>query len=125
STSGANGFEGHLVHLELLGHGDRVGAVETGSAELVGGPATDRPHQAWDGEVGQGIGGDELPDLLHGAAGGHQLLGGADVDPHEAGVAHGWARDPDVDLAGPGPAKHLDDPPRGGAADDRVVDRDD
>src|SRR2546430_17491184 len=62
-VSGTNRFEGHLVHLELLRNGHRVGAVEAGPAELVGGPPTDGPPQPGVGQVGEG-GSTDLPAYL-------------------------------------------------------------
>src|SRR5207253_6444346 len=76
--SGSNDFEGHLVHLELLRHRDRVGAIEARTAELVRSAPPDGPHQTGDREVGEGVGPDDLPDLLHRATRRQQLLGRPD-----------------------------------------------
>src|SRR3982074_991331 len=118
-------LELHLVHLELLWHRHGVRAVEARAAELLRGAAAYCPHEPRDREVLQAVGSDALTNLVHGASGRDQLLGRTDVDSHEAWEAHWRARDPHVDLTRARRPEALDDPPRGGAADDRVIDRDD
>src|SRR5438105_10908839 len=72
----------------------------------------------------QRVGAYLLPDLIHRTAGCDQLFRRADVDAHEAWVAHGRAGDPHVDLPRARGAKPLDGPPRRRAADDRIVNSD-
>src|SRR5437868_7910554 len=115
-------LELHLVHLQLLRHRHRIGAVEACAAEFAGGTAADGADEARDGQVVERVGADLLAHLIDGSSGRDELLGRADVHAHEAWEAHGRAGDPHVDLAGAGGAQAFDDAPRGGAAHDRVVD---
>src|SRR5438876_123343 len=94
------------------------------AAELLRGAAPDGPHQARDGQVRQAVGADVLADLLDGSPRRDELLGGADVDTHEARVAHGWARYAHVDLLRTRRPQAVDDAMGRGAADDGVVDCD-
>src|SRR5437762_7825932 len=121
---GRGGLELHLVHLELLRHRHRIRAVEARPAELLRRTASDRTHQSGDGQVLEAVRTEMLANLLHRAAEGDQLLGRPDVDTHEAWKAHRWAGDAHVDLLRAGGAQPFDDPLRRGAADDRVVHRD-
>src|ERR1041385_8547368 len=115
----------HFVHLKLLRDRDWVGAVEACTAELLRRAAPDRLHEPRDGEVVQGVGADVAADLIDRPARGDELLGRADVDTHEAGIAHGRARDAHVDLARPHRTQALDGPLGGRAANDGIIDRDD
>src|SRR5260370_12036327 len=77
-------LELHLIHLELLRDRHGIGAVEARAAKLLGRAATDRPHQAWNGQVRQAVGADVLAHLVDSPAGRDQFLSRADVDAHEA-----------------------------------------
>src|SRR5258706_1650916 len=117
-------LELELIHLELLRHGDRIRAVEARAAELLRRAAADGAHEARDRQVREAVGADVAAHLLDGPPRRDELLGRADVDAHEARVAHRRARDPHVDFLGAGRPQALDDAPRRGAADDGVVDGD-
>ena len=73
------------------------------------------------GQVAQGIGPDDLIDLLHIAARGHQQLLVGDVGAEVAGVFERGGRDPEVDFLCTGIPQQLDDAGGGGAAHDGVI----
>src|SRR5712692_6436048 len=102
-------FELHLIHLQLLWNWHRIGAVEARAAELLGGAATDRSHQAWNRKVRKAVGPDVVAHLVHRPAGRDQFLGRADVDAHEAREAHRRARDAHVNLSRTRRPQALDD----------------
>ena len=62
------------------------------------------------GQVTQGVGADDLIDLDHRPAGGHQQFLVGDVGAEVAGVLEGRCRNPEVDFPGAGVPQQLDDP---------------
>src|SRR5665811_2131859 len=53
-----------------------------------------------------------------------RILAPRHVDPHEAGMAHRWGRDPHVDLGGAAFAQQIHERTGGGPPYDGVVDQD-
>ena len=66
-------------------------------------------HHMLGGQVAQGIGPDDLIDLLHIAARGHQQLLVGDVGAEVAGIFERGGRDPEVDFLCTGIPQQLDD----------------
>ena len=73
------------------------------------------------GQIAQCIGPDDLIDLLHGAARGHQQLLVRDIGAEVAGVLERRCRHHKVHLGGTGVPQQLDDAGRCGAAHDGVI----
>src|SRR6187200_2091658 len=110
-----------LAH--LLRYRDRIVAVEARRAERLRRLAGGADH-ALLREVPQRVGADVVADLLDGQVRADELLPRRHVDPVEARPLDRRAGDTRVYLGGTGLAQGLHDLPRGGAADDRVVDDD-
>src|SRR5262249_1390015 len=94
---------------------------EAGVTKSTGASVSDRGPQALQGEIAQGIRGDVLGDFLDRVAGGNQLLPRGRVDAVEARPTRRGTGDPKVDFGCAGVLDHLDDLPRRGAPDDRVI----
>ena len=73
------------------------------------------------GKVAQRVRPDDLIDLVHGAARGHQKLLVRDIRAEIAGILERRSRDPEMDLLGARVPQQLDDAGGGGAADDGVI----
>ena len=81
--------------------------------------------EAFEGEVGEGVGAYIVADLVDGHVGGDELFFGRGIDAVEAWGDGGRAGDAHVDFGGSGFADHANDFFAGGAADDGIVDEDD
>src|SRR5688572_27031525 len=116
-----NRLEGELeIGLLVLRERHRVDAGVAGRA--IGAPAiADRLPQPVQTEIGEGVGLEEVPNLLDRVSGSDQILAARRVDAVEAGGHRRRTADADVDLACAGGFHQADDLPAGRAADDRVV----
>ena len=106
-----------------LGDGDGILAGKAAIAEGSGaaaGQLVDAVHT----EIAQGVGADEGGDLLGGVVAGDQVVPGVDVGAEVAGVQEGRSGDAHMDLLGSRLPQQPDDPFRGGATDNGVVDHD-
>src|SRR3990170_282396 len=114
-----------LVPADLLPwDGDGVLARQAAEAEVVPRLLEGR-DEALQGQVAEGVRGDEVRDLVDRPLVRDELVPGLHVDPEVTGRPDGRAADAHVDLLGPRAAEHLDDLPDRRSADDGVVDEDD
>ena len=104
----------HLLRLHGILAGE-AGGAETAFCVL------GQLHHMLGGQVAQGISPDDLIDLLHIAARGHQQLLVGDVGAEVAGIFERRCRHHEVYLGGTGVPQQLDDAGRGGAAHDGVI----
>ena len=99
---------------------DGVFTREAGRAETTVGIGSQLDHMLR-GKVAQRVRPDDLIDLVHGAARGHQKLLVRDIRAEIAGILERRSRDPEMDLLGARVPQQLDDAGGGGAADDGVI----
>ena len=104
----------HLIRLHGIFAGEAGGAEPT---VCVFGQL----HHMFGGQVAQGVGPDDLIDLVHRASGGHEQLLVGDVGAEVAGIFERRCRHHEVYLGGTGVPQQLDDAGRGGAAHDGVI----
>lgn len=106
-----------LKRLVFVGPG-RVLVVEAGEAEVV---AMAGGEHSFVREKGEGVGFDELADLLYAVAVADEFLRGVDVDSVVACVFERSAGDTDMHFGSTGFTEHLDDLQGGGSSDYRIV----
>src|SRR5262249_36112105 len=107
----------------LMDHFSRVPIGKASRTELL--VVLNRLEQRLQAQVSEGIGTDELPNILHRFGRGDELPLCGGVDTVVAGTDNRRRRNSHVNLLSPHGANNVDDLPAGSAAHNRIVDQND